>query len=50
MAIATQIGPSDLLAAPPRVFNAIVQLLAEQAEEADREERMARLRDKFKDG
>lgn len=42
MVLATGVGPSDLLAAPPAVYNALVQVL----EEREREEKKQRLRDK----
>jgi hypothetical protein len=35
--MATKIGPSDLLAAPPQVFEAILELLHEQRQ-AERQE------------
>jgi hypothetical protein len=48
LAVATGIGPADILAAPPRVVMAMEQLLEEQAEKADLEDRLQRLRDKTK--
>jgi hypothetical protein len=36
MAIATSIAPNDLLEAPPEVFWAMVEVLREQATEAEK--------------
>lgn len=48
VSVATQIGPTDLLAAPPAVFDAIVDLLREQSEEQEKQQRESRLKDKLR--
>ena len=42
--MATSIGPADLLAAPPEVFDAIVDVLEKKARAEKAEELKARLR------
>lgn len=48
VAVATQIGPCDLLAAPPAVFDAIVEILREQSEEQEKQARETRLKDRLR--
>jgi transaldolase len=48
VAVATQIGPCDLLEAPPSVFSAILEVLREQSEEQDKQARETRLKDKLR--
>ena len=44
ISLATGIGPADLLAAPPEVYAAIVQILDEQSRQARRNDLRERLR------
>jgi hypothetical protein len=39
VAVATSISPIDLLECPPAIFNAMVQVLKEQAREAEKAQR-----------
>ena len=47
VSIATGIGPNDLLSAPPEVFDAIVALLEERAEQENRQARTEQLRSRL---
>jgi hypothetical protein len=48
VAVATSIGPNDLISAPPQVFDAIVELLEKQAEDQKIEERKQKLRSRLR--
>jgi len=48
VAIATSIGPNDLISAPPQVFDAIVEQLDKQRKEQEMEERRQKLRSRLK--
>lgn len=39
VAVATSISPVDLLECPPEIFNAMLQVLKEQAREAEKAQR-----------